>query len=315
VRSAEELRAFVRDELRPHVERWNRLPRWTPPGLLDALVLVLVAGICLAAWRPEPLWGLAVFAGIRIARDVARVRAAFKRDVLRRVFEFVLPGVEYDPGARVAPKHVERSGLFHESWNEETGEDFVSGRLGATDFFFSELRLAREKKDKTHVVFRGLFFVADFHKSFRGRTYLLPDVAERVFGSLGRAVQALPRLDGTELIELEDPEFEKTFVCYATDPIEARYLLSPALMQRIVQLGRRAAGPLRASFLDESLYLAIPLSGDLFRVPFVRGSVDETEVLAWGGELLSVAGIVEELDLNTRIWSKAPAEAGSRGRG
>jgi hypothetical protein len=30
-------------------------------------------------------------------------------------------------------------------------------------------------------------------------------------------------------------------------------------------------------------------------------------VRRWGGELLFATGIVDELDLNTRIWSKAPA--------
>ncbi len=107
----------------------------------------------------------------------------------------------------------------------------------------------------------------------------------------------------------------KRFVCYATDPIEARYLLSPALMQRILRLGVRAHGPRRLSFVDESLYLALPLSGEVFRVPFLRGMVQEPEVLAFARELLSFAGIVEELDLNTRIWSKAPpADAASAAR-
>jgi hypothetical protein len=316
VRSDDELRAFFRSELRPHVEAWERLPRLRPLGALEVGVAVLALAACLALRRAEPLWGLLALAALRVARDVSRVQRAFKQDVLRRVFEFVLPGIEYDPGARIAARHVEGSGLFPESWSQESGEDYVSGRLGATDFRFSELRLARRQGKRTEVVFRGLFFAADFHKSFRGRTYLLPDRAERLLGPFGRALQALPRFDRTELVELEDPDFEKRFVCYATDPVEARYVLSTSLMQRLLRMAERTPGSLRVSFVDEALYLALPLAGDLFAVPFGRGAVDDARILAWSRELLAVAGIVEELDLNTRIWRKAPAGEGAPpGRG
>jgi hypothetical protein len=306
VRSEEELRAFFRDELRPHVEAWNRRPRFRPPGLLDLVVVVVAVLAAVASQSAQMLWLLPAWGVVRVMRDVARVQGEFKREILRRMIEFALPGGEYDPGGYVAPRHIQACGLFRESWNDEGGEDFVSGKLGDTKFFFSELRLVkRRSKDREDVVFSGLFFVADFHKSFRGRTYLLPDVAERAFGALGRVAQALPRLDGTELVELENPDFEKRFVCYATDPVEARYLLSPSMMQRVLDLCERASGAARLSFVDESLYLALPRTSDLFSAPFLRGSVNEAAMLAWVAELRSVARIVEDLDLNTRIWSKS----------
>jgi hypothetical protein len=239
-------------------------------------------------------------------RDVQRVQGAFKQEVLRRVFEFVLPGVDYRPCAHIGAEHVKKSGLFRESWNDDTGEDYVAGRLGETDFWFSELTLAKERKDERSVVFRGLFFIADFHKSFRGRTYLLPDVAERGFGALGRVAQAL-RFDGTELVELEDPDFEKRFVCTSTDPTEARYLLSPSMIQRILRLAEWSRGSLRVSFVEECMYLALP-SGDLFQAPFLGGSVDENALVGFVRELRAVTDLIEELGLDTRIWSKgAPA--------
>jgi Protein of unknown function (DUF3137) len=123
---------------------------------------------------------------------------------------------------------------------------------------------------------------------------------------LGRSLQALPRFDGTELVELEDPDFEKRFVCHSTDPVEARYVLSTSLVQRILHLAERASGPLRVSFVDACMYLALPLSRDLLPAAFFAGSVNEEGLLGSVRELLSVAGLVEELGLNTRIWSKAP---------
>jgi hypothetical protein len=64
--------------------------------------------------------------------------------------------------------------------------------------------------------------------------------------------------------------------------------------------------PLRISFVQERLHLALP-TGDPFQAPFREGSLNEDALLAYVCELLSLAGIVEELDLNTRIWSKGPS--------
>jgi hypothetical protein len=304
VRSEAELHAFFRDELLPRVRAWKRMTRIRPVGLLDAAVLALAAAACLWLRRLEPAWIGAGYAALRVAGDVSRVRTAFKREVLAPLFEFALPGVRYDPAARIDGATVEGSGLFPESWTSDSGEDYVAGTLGETAFRLSELRLLRrQRKNRQTVVFHGLFFVADFNKSFRGRTYLLPDVAERVFGTLGRSLQALPRFDGTELVELEDPDFEKRFVCYASDPIEARYVLSTSLLRRLLGLAERASGSLRVSFLDERLYLAMPV-GDLFPAAFFASSVDEEALHARVRELYAVVGLVEELGLNTRIWSK-----------
>jgi hypothetical protein len=308
MRGDEEIRQFVSGELRQHVEAWRRVRRIRPPGWLDALVVVAAILMAGAMWRLQPLWLIPGYAVLRVMHDVRRVQAEFKREVLSRLFEFALPGAQYQPSSHIDEEHVRKSGLFRESWNDDGGEDYVAGRHGATDFWFSELVLAKEKKDDRSVVFHGLFFIADFQKSFRGRTYLLPDVAERTFGVLGRVAQAL-RVDGTELVELEDPDFEKRFVCTSTDPLEARYVLSPSLIQRILAIAERTRGALRVSFVDECLYLALP-SGDLFQAPFLGGSVDENALLGFVRELRSVIELVDELGLNTRIWSKA-APAGA----
>jgi hypothetical protein len=155
--------------------------------------------------------------------------------------------------------------------------------------------------------------VADFNRSFRGETILLPDRAERLFGTLGRAFQGLGRVGrGAALVELEDPELERLFSVYATDPVEARYVLSPSLMERIVRFRKNSGAALRISFVDESVHIAFPLEMDLFEVGLGEAPVDEEKVRGWLGQLGLALGIVEDLDLNTRIWSKdatAPAPA------
>ena len=72
--------------------------------------------------------------------------------------------------------------------------------------------------------------MADFNKNFNGHTVVLPDTAEKILGKFGQSLQSMSSRG--ELVKLEDPEFEKEFCVYGDDQVEARYILSPALMKR-----------------------------------------------------------------------------------
>jgi hypothetical protein len=94
VKSEEELRQFFAGELAQHVEAWRKLRRIRPLGWVDALVALAALLMAAAMWRLEPLWLLPGYVVLRVMHDVRRVQSAFKQEVLRRVFEFALPGVQ-----------------------------------------------------------------------------------------------------------------------------------------------------------------------------------------------------------------------------
>ena len=57
---------------------------------------------------------------------------------------------------------------------------------------------------------------------------------------------------GFPRVKLESPDFEKQFDVYGNDPVEARYLLTPLLMERILQLDQRFGEGLTMSFRTTS---------------------------------------------------------------
>jgi nitroreductase len=61
----------VREDLAAHLEAWRGLRRFSPPGILDALVLVATVAACFAAQRLELAW---LFAGWL---DLGSVRELF----------------------------------------------------------------------------------------------------------------------------------------------------------------------------------------------------------------------------------------------
>ena len=107
-----------------------------------------------------------------------------------------------------------------------------------------------------------------------------------------------------DLVKLEDPEFEKEFVVYGSDQIEARYILSPGLMERIVEFKRKAKRKIHLSFVQSWVNLAIEFDKDLFEAPLFGSALDYPKIRDYFRDLQLAFGIVEDLNLNTRIWTK-----------
>ena len=235
-------------------------------------------------------------------------RGQFKDAVIEKLVRFLDDDLRYSSNDGIPKAIFEQSKLFKHSIDSYRCEDRVSGQLGATKMAFSEVHAQYKtrsgKHEHWHTIFKGLFFVADFNKHFRGETTVLPDTAERLFGRLGKKLQSW-NIARDQLIKLEDPVFEREFVVYGSDQIEARYILSTSLMQRIMQFKQKTGKRIHLSFIDSSLFVAIPYSKNLFEPRLFRSVLNFRPIADYAEDLQLGIGIVEDLNLNTRIWSKA----------
>jgi len=233
-------------------------------------------------------------------------------EVMREIVAFIDPALEYRPEGSIPFEAFVRAGIVSGSIDRYTSDDLVKGRIGNTPVSISEVHaeevtVYRDSDGDTHeswkTLFRGLFFISEFNKHFKGSTYALSDDAERRFGTLGRAVQSWG--GPGELVLLEDPEFESEFVVYSSDQQEARYILTPALMRRMLELRLKSEQRVQFSFVGAAVHVAIPAEGELFEPSVLKG-VGDREVLRRYHDLLRLAvSVVEEFSLNTRIWSKS----------
>ena len=149
----------------------------------------------------------------------------------------------------------------------------------------------------------GSLFVRLFSypKPFSGVTTIIPDR-----GSALNFVRARPYVENAsvERARLENTEFESLFEVYSTDQVEARYLLTPRFMERIMDVQRQLGRELRLAFGLGKLHLQ--LESD---VPYFTGEtvVDDRRVLsglyAIGADIMRLGDTVEtlKLDAETRV--------------
>jgi hypothetical protein len=145
------------------------------------------------------------------------------------------------------------------NWDRAKYEDRLTGARGDAPFEFfeahlEERRTTTDSKGRTRTtwvtVFKGQCLVVKFHKEFNGVTKVYRDMG--AFNWLTKFGVKEPR------VRLEDPVFEKAFEVYGSDQIEARFLLTPDFMERLIGLERTFQGKqLRCAFAGGEMLLAV----------------------------------------------------------
>lgn len=178
------------------------------------------------------------------------------------------------------------------NFNRSHFEDEVSGSYGGVVFSLVDAHL-KEKQDKTtRTVFHGLLAAFEMTKPFHGRTLVLRDggVIGNFLGGFGH---------GLERVKLEDPRFESSYEVYASDQIEARYLLTPAFMERLLILEQRLGCRVRLAFDRSSLLMSIELNRDAFNIGNLDAPLaDRMRMEAIVNDLMMIFDVVDTLRLN-----------------
>lgn len=110
---------------------------------------------------------------------------------------------------------------------------------------------------------------------------------------------------GNDVVKLENTDFDKTFVTHGSDQVEARYILTPAMMERILNLNHQSKYTISLSFIGSRMYIAFPLQRNYFEAPVFKSLLDPAIMDEDITVIRFMYDIVKELDLNTRIWGKA----------
>jgi len=316
MKALEELKQHYTQDLLPElsvleVERKNVLKKILFVTLIIFPVVIFTVVVLIRI--SHNLAGFAVFLGVAAwmgfyAFFTKGYVSSFKTGIIKKIVKFIDDKLTYSKFGKINQGLFTASGIFRHRIDHYKGDDHVSGVLGKTKVEFSEIYASYDTTDsrgrKTeNIIFKGLFFTADFNKSFNGNTVVLPDTAEKFLGHIGTFFQSMNKTRG-ELIKLEDPVFEKLFAVYGNDQIEARYLLSTSLMKRIVEFQKKTGKRIYLSFAGSRIFVAIPYAKDLFEPRVFQTVLDFKPVQEYFEDLQLTIGIIDDLNLNTRIWSK-----------
>ena len=242
--------------------------------------------------------------------------------------------------AGIRKKEIRKSDLFDGFVNVYC-DDAFKGTYQGTDFQIAEQRLTtyiQTKHGKREVtVFKGILLQFDFGREFNGQmivkdkkgqmmdyflsflswAFLILLIAMNVhsffvdgyvnFDFLIWAIVFIGALllgifkSKYEKVYLEDIVFAKNWRVMATDQVEARYILTPALMERMLKIKRMFYGKsLHFAFFDNKVLIAVGTNQDMFETTSLFSSAlnyqKVREVIA---QFYSIFATIEELKQST----------------
>lgn len=182
------------------------------------------------------------------------------------------------------------------SYDRSETEDGIRGSFDGISFDLTEAKLEEKRgsgKNRRYItVFRGFLFSIDYPKPFTGTTTIRRDSG--ILGSL------IEKIGGpSNRVKLEDPDFESRFDVYGTDQVEARYLLTPAMMERIEDLSAQY-DTVALAFKDQKLHVACK-HHDLFEAGTDTSNLNDLSLVRRTLQELSIAKqFISTLKLDTR---------------
>ena len=249
----------------------------------------------------------------RVTSELGDYKAFYKDVFVRAAIRGTDPNFSYDPNAGISRKEFRKIGIY--SPDEFRAEDQISGIYNGVKFNLSEaIRIPNgatlELSDsaalnllsaivfawstmKDMQAFSGSVLVCEFYKKFSGQTI----VASRTLNT---------RFLG-EKEQMDDVFFSKEFRVFADDKVEARYLLTPAFMQRLRELKEKFAGKmgLSAAFMDDKLYLFLNGAKNKFETTLFSPPPSLGDAGGIKKEISELLSIIDELNLNPDLSGAA----------
>ncbi|MEM5518195.1 DUF3137 domain-containing protein [Henriciella sp. AS95] len=182
------------------------------------------------------------------------------------------------------------------SYDNRKFEDLIEGQRADAGFTMVECKLTQTqgsgKNRRTVTKFQGLLFNVEYPERFMGRTVIARDK----WWKRGKGSGDLQRVD------LVSKELEDAFTVHSTDQVEARTLLTPDRMERLLALERHFKGSkLRGIFEDGHMTLALEVKDQFEAGSIFKPLVDPNRFI---GTLIEIGLVCDVIDgFLTREWA------------
>lgn len=228
-----------------------------------------------------------------------------KRLVMDKILAF-FGDFSYSMNKATKDAVLKQSGLIGK-YDHQYPDDFFSGTYHGVKMQVSDERLTivvrTNKGSYEKTVFDGIIIVLDMNKAFSGQTVVRSDWG--IFNFLMHRPQCKikNKQEKLEKVVLEDSRFEKFFETFSNNQVEARYVLTTAFMERILNVKKLFHGSkIEFSFFDNQLLILVPTSKDMFETTALfRPSVSYGKMREVVSQFYSIFSIIDLLKLNQKI--------------
>ncbi|MBR1674086.1 MAG: DUF3137 domain-containing protein [Eubacterium sp.] len=210
----------------------------------------------------------------------------YKKEVVEAVLNQHFTDVNYEWDEGFSSQFVSSMNIIS-SGNIYHSEDYLSASYKGVHFSQADVEIEEETTDSDGntsrtTYFRGRIIVFDYPK----RTDFVRTTSKKF-----RHVRHL-RKGEYQSLELENVEFNKNFYTYAKEGVDAFYLFTPPMMEKLLEIVR-TYGNVGLSCMEGRLYIAINTRRDAFDTKMMRNLKYDREMQELAEDVRLIENLID----------------------
>lgn len=227
--------------------------------------------------------------------------AFYKDGFVKNILAEKFTELVFEPEHGISEEQLDETEMIRLG-NRFESNDYISGRYRGLNFEQSDVCIQNVTHNGKHTYtttyFEGRWMIFDFNKKFTCDL----QVREKSFSYAKKSGGWFSEKPRMKEIELENAAFSDDFEVYAADEHEAFYILTPHMMERIIELSRSISGELMLCFVGNKLHVAVNNGEDAFEPP-VFGKIDYDEARKdVVGDIDMITSFIDDLKLYENIY-------------
>jgi len=204
--------------------------------------------------------GLMTYA-IKRSLEANKFKEYFQKEIAPGLINNLGPGFSYDPAGRFSKEILAGSKLFS-YYNRYNSEDLVKGIIDGKAVTFAEILLEKvsesSSRSRRSTIFRGVFLSIELGSTFPSPFWIVPKT-----NKLNVYYPRLKDVEG-EIVEIDHPEFQNTFLIYSTNTQLTQALLKKNFMDSFIALNdnlknkKIIAMDMQFAFVNNTILVAMP---------------------------------------------------------
>ncbi len=274
-------------------------------GTVAGVILILISGLNASLLIFVILIG--VFGTMTVAIGPAKeFRLAFKNTFVLKSLQSVFTDLVYRPDEGLDSSIIRDTGMMYMG-DRYSSNDYVAGKYKNVGVVQADVHIEEkcERKDedgKTEIywetMFSGRWLIFDFNKRFRSSI----QVRQKGFGN-ARLKKSDAGIEYKKVM-FEDQAFNDSFSTYAYEELDAFYVLTPPLMEKIKKLANNMNGSLLFCFIDDKLHIGVQNSRDAFEHG-TSTKVDEEKIMRTiSQDIKLITDFIDGLNLDNDLFKK-----------
>ena len=256
-----------------------------------------------------PFIGIPIFLFV-FHPKIKKFEEKYKKQIIENIFPKYLDEFNYEPDEGISKSYINHLNIIS-TGDIYSSEDKITGKVKGVDFVRADVHIQDEHEDSEGhtsrtTVFEGQWMIFQFPKRFKSEVQVYSKFFTGSKSKSGLFSKLFKETDDNirHSISTESEEFNNKFKIYASDDHNAFYVLTPQILEAIIQLENKFGCKIMLFFTDNTLNIALRTGKDSLEPSYKKDmnvaleqTVKETEK-----EMQTLVDFVEYLKLTDDLF-------------